>query len=154
MGRDAADRWLTGVRFRWFDGHRGAPSLNLKRFVVLSVGQCGFDDSQIARWLNRLGTVEMRSAPTTSAALAALRDCPPDLVLVNRLLDGDGSSGLDLIQTIKSDPASRSIPVMLVSNLANAQERAREFGALPGFGKADLRSEAVLARLKELLSSA
>jgi len=43
------------------------------------------------------------------------------------------------------------VPVMLVSNFADAQAQAVESGALPGFGKAALNAPETLARLKEQL---
>ena len=74
-----------------------------------------------------------------------MRSTRYDLVLVNRVLDEDGSSGLELIRALKHDPALADVPVMLVSNHADAQEAAFDLGASPGFGKASLHSDATLA---------
>ncbi len=71
-------------------------------------------------------------------ALTSLRAGEFDLVLVNRIFDGDGSKGIELIRAIKADPHLARTPVMLVSNYAEAQAEAKELGALPGFGKGDL----------------
>ena len=56
-------------------------------------------------------------------------------MLVNRILDRTGEEGLDFIRDLKADPALASVPVMLVSNFADAQRQAVELGARPGFGK-------------------
>jgi CheY-like chemotaxis protein len=75
-------------------------------------------------------------------------------VLINRVLDFDGSSGLDLIRTLKEAPDQpmAAVPVILVSNYPEAQQAALELGAVSGFGKASLHSPATFARLKALLS--
>lgn len=62
-----------------------------------------------------------------------------DLLLVNRVLDGrygDGE-GLRLIR----EAVSRGVPAMLISNYADAQAAAEAAGAVPGFGKAEARSD-------------
>lgn len=74
-----------------------------------------------------------------------------NLVLVNRVLHVDGSCGLKLILSLKHDPSLADVPVMLVSNHANAQEAASDLGASPGFGKASLHLAATLTRFKALL---
>ena len=77
-------------------------------------------------------------SPPPRRRLAALHQQPFDLVLVNRVLDADGSAGLDVVEQIKTDTNLRELPVMLVSNYEDAQRQAVEKGALPGFGKATL----------------
>jgi CheY-like chemotaxis protein len=73
------------------------------------------------------------------------------LVLVNRQLDADGTEGVDVIRAIKADDAVSSIPVMLVSNFADAQEAAQAAGAEPGFGKAQLEAADTNAKLAAVL---
>jgi two-component system chemotaxis response regulator CheY len=120
---------------------------------VLSVGQCGFDHRAIAAYLvDRFGAgVERADSP--DEAWQALRGGHFDLVLVNRVLDLDDSSGLELIRRLKGDPdrALAAVPVILVSNYPEAQQAAAELGACPGFGKSELRSPATYDRLKALL---
>ena len=58
-----------------------------------------------------------------------------DLVLVNRKLDIDYSDGIDVIRTLKADPATASVPVMLVTNYPEHQDAAIAAGAVRGFGK-------------------
>jgi two-component system chemotaxis response regulator CheY len=112
---------------------------------ILDVGQCGLDHGNIARYLSKSYGAEVALADTKGQAMATLRTGEFDLVLVNRVLDLDGTSGLDVIRAIKSDPDLSRLPVMLVSNFPEAQAEARTLGALPGFGKADLRSGSVTA---------
>ncbi len=73
------------------------------------------------------------------------------MVLVNRVFDADGDSGVDLIRQIKADEALQTTPILLVSNYADAQEEATAAGAVPGFGKAELGRPAMLERVRPLL---
>jgi CheY-like chemotaxis protein len=120
---------------------------------VLNVGQCGFDHGSISSYLADCFGAHVERADGLDDTHEALRRGRFDLVLVNRVLDLDGSSGLELIQTLKEDPEEslRATPVMLVSNYAEAQRKAVELGAEPGFGKSELQSPATLDRLRALL---
>jgi CheY-like chemotaxis protein len=117
---------------------------------VLSVGQCGADHGAISWALQALGA-EAAPAATQAEALERLRQEAFDLVLVNRVFDADGDSGLELIRRLKADEALRATPVMLVSNYADAQKQAVEAGAEPGFGKASLGRPEMLQRIKPFL---
>jgi CheY-like chemotaxis protein len=118
---------------------------------VLSVGQCFADHGNISHTLQRHFAAEVVGVDDGGDALARLRRESFALVLVNRRLDADGSSGLEVVKQIKADETLRPVPVMLVSNYEDAQNEAVEAGALPGFGKAALGQPHVLARLRPLL---
>lgn len=121
---------------------------------VLSVGQCGFDHASIARLLSSRFRAEVEAAATADEALPRLRAGRFDLVLVNRVGDRDGRPGVELIRALKVDPALATVPVMLVSNYAEAQDEAVALGALPGFGKASLHDPATHRRLAATLGEA
>jgi two-component system chemotaxis response regulator CheY len=121
---------------------------------VLSLGQCGSDHDSISRVLWSQFGVEVTAAATFEDALARLRQDQFALVLVNRVLDYDGRPGLDFIARLKEDEQLRAVPVMLVSNYADAQQEAVARGALPGFGKSELRQPQTLDRLRAALSLA
>jgi putative two-component system response regulator len=58
-----------------------------------------------------------------AAALAALRDAPPDLVLLDlELPDG---SGHEVLEQIRSDPGTRLLPVIILTGHANKEEKLR-----------------------------
>ena len=120
---------------------------------ILSLGQCAADNWSITRLLSDSLGAAVSEADSFEEALTLLRNDTFALVLVNRLLDVDGASGLDFIKHLKSDEALRSVPVMLVSNFADAQRQAVAKGALPGFGKAALDEPATLERLRSLLET-
>ena len=116
---------------------------------VLSIGQCRADHGALSRTLRQHFQVEVIPADTSDEAQAKLREEAFDLVLVNRILDGDGSSGVEVIRQIKAGHSA--LPVMLVSNHEDAQRQAVAAGALPGFGKAGLGQPHTQGRLKPLL---
>ena len=109
---------------------------------VLSVGQCSFDHSTISRWISATFEADAVGAHTGAEALATLRSGEFGLVLVNRVGDRDGAPGLDLIRSIKADPALAHLKVMLVSNFESAQKQAIDLGAISGFGKGDIGTDA------------
>lgn len=119
---------------------------------VLSVGQCVPDQSAITAFLRREFAAEVQVAGTADEAMSMLFAGPFDLVLVNRVFDEDGESGLDFVKAMKADPTAGKVPVMLVSNYADAQKRATDAGAEPGFGKAQLGAAEVAERLRAFLA--
>ena len=121
---------------------------------VLDVGQCNPDHGAISAVLTCRFAVEVDRAASVAEAVEAMRQTRYGLVLVNRLLDADGSDGLELLRESKVDPQLADVPIMLVSNYAEAQDRAVEAGAERGFGKAELHDPGVVARLAEFLPEA
>lgn len=107
---------------------------------VLDVGQCVPDHFGIRQLLAGDLGAEVIQAHQLGDTLEQLRGNRFDLVLINRKLDADYSDGLEVIRAIKGDPALAATPVMLVSNYPEAQAEAIAAGALPGFGKAQLRA--------------
>jgi DNA-binding NtrC family response regulator len=106
--------------------------------TVLSIGQCRPDGAAITYYLQSNFSAVVTAADTAGAAMHLLASEHFDLVLINRILDADGSSGMDILKTIRLNAAWDTLPVMLVSNYPQWQEAAVAGGALPGFGKAEL----------------
>jgi CheY-like chemotaxis protein len=120
--------------------------------TVLDVGNCRFDHTSIAMLLDGKFDVEVLRVSEADEAIGALRAKPVDLVLVNRILDADGSEGIEVIRRIKQDPELGRVPVMLVSNYPEYQEAAVAAGAEPGFGKAELHRPETVRRLSRFLA--
>jgi CheY-like chemotaxis protein len=118
---------------------------------VLSVGQCLADHSGLARTLRQAFGAEVVAAAGADEALGRLRRERFALVLVNRVFDADGASGLELIRRISAEEGLAPPPVLLISNYDDAQRAAVEAGAAPGFGKAELGRPEMLARVGEYL---
>lgn len=109
---------------------------------ILDVGQCGFDGPRMARLWREALEAEVERADTGEQAAELLADQDFDLVLVNRVLAADRSSGLEVIERLRAQNVH--VPIMLVSDLPEAQDAAVALGALRGFGKAHLGERSTL----------
>ena len=117
---------------------------------VALVGHCGFDSWGLKRAVKKaLGKGASVSQVNNESEL---ENGAFDLLLINRKLDGrfKAKDGIDVIRSrVQSDGGA---PMMLISNFEDAQARAREAGAVPGFGKNDLGSGEALERLRSALA--
>jgi two-component system, chemotaxis family, chemotaxis protein CheY len=119
---------------------------------VLDVGQCGPDHRAIQTYLTRNFDCDIAQTDDAVGALALMKSCRFDLVLVNRKLDIDYSDGVDVIRALKAEPATSAVPVMLITNYPEHQEAAIAVGAIRGFGKLEFgkpETRAVLAAVLE-----
>lgn len=119
--------------------------------TVLSVGQCRPDGAAIAHYMKSNFGATVIAVDLPDQALSVLESNAIDLVLVNRKLDIDMSDGLEILKSIRSTSSKRDVPVMLVSNYADWQEKAVQMGATYGFGKAELNRPETHARLAAVL---
>ena len=121
----------------------------IKRVVL--VGHCGFDSGSIRQTVQAAvgdtASVEMVNDQQALERVAG----PESLLLVNRALDGrfDSGSGVELIRSFVGKPEGERPRMMLVSNYEDAQDEAVMAGAMQGFGKSQLHSEATRRRLRE-----
>ena len=109
------------------------------------------DQAAITQLLQTTFDVSVLTADFADESLKILDSHQIDLVLINRKLDSDHSDGLNILSTIKSRPTHQSIPVILVTNYAEWQEKAVGLGAAPGFGKAALYTEETADRIRQAL---
>ena len=119
---------------------------------VLSVGQCMADHARIAHFLRTTFGAEVVGADTAGEATQKMQHEPFDLVLVNRILDADGDSGIAWIREVQASDQLRKPAILLVSNYEDSQVEAIAAGARPGFGKAALQSPLTITLLGEYLS--
>lgn len=132
---------------------------------ILCVGNCGFDQSTLNSYLRARFDATILTADRASDADAVLARQDVDLVLVNRVFDRDGDSGIDWIRRRfdpsgagarkTQRPATVGAPprVMLISGYDDAQREAAKAGAVPGFGKNDLRTNLAADRIAAALDS-
>lgn len=118
---------------------------------VLSVGNCEPDTRAIAALIEGQFEAVVEPVDDLAQTMQQLRTRPYDLVLINRILDRDGSEGLEVIRQIKSVPELRETPVMMITNFAEHQQLAQEAGAIEGFGKQALHAPETAAKLSPLL---
>jgi DNA-binding response OmpR family regulator len=117
---------------------------------ILDVGQCGFDGPRMARlWQEALGA-EVDCAQASDDAVEMVQSNEYDVVLVNRVLAADGSSGLEVIARLLE--LGLKAPVMLVSDLPEAQDAAVRLGAVRGFGKVHLGEPSTLELVSRVAS--
>ena len=119
--------------------------------TVLSVGQCRPDQAAISHYLISHFDAKVMTADSAAETDTFLKDQDCDLILINRKLDVDGSDGMEILQTVCADKSTAGIPVMLVSNFAEWQQKAVALGARYGFGKAELNQPETRQRLSAIL---
>lgn len=115
---------------------------------ILSVGQCSFDHGNLTRAFREHFRAELVSTPDAQSAIKDFASGGYDLVLINRLFDEDGDSGLDFLKKHIGVFQKAGIPVMLVSNFPDAQADAVRIGAQSGIGKSSLGSPAYIKAVK------
>ena len=113
---------------------------------ILDVGQCGFDGPRMARLLKSQLDATVENVSTAADAKRKLAAGKYNIVLVNRVLDGDRSSGIELIADLAG--TGMTTPLMLVSDREEAQDEAVASGAVRGFGKAELGEPEMLELIK------
>jgi hypothetical protein len=123
---------------------------------VLSVGNCGFDHSNLSSMLADHFGADVLPVAATDRALGQLQSGQLqsgqfDLVIVNRIFDETGEAGIAFIERMMQDIASPP-PVMLLSNFPEAQAEAIALGAVAGFGKAAMTAPETIDRLAAVLS--
>jgi two-component system, chemotaxis family, chemotaxis protein CheY len=117
--------------------------------TILLVGHCGPDS-----WA--LKTAISRIVPGSSVELVnderSLQASLPqaDLLLVNRILDGDFGMGQGATLISRLLQTGILARFMLISNYPEAQQEAVAAGAMPGFGKSEMYS----AKATELIRAA
>ena len=89
-------------------------------------------------------------ADQASDALSLLGENEYAFAVVNRLLDCDGSSGMDVVKQVQT--AHPTLPVMLVTNYEQHQQAAVAAGCEPGYGKNDLFSPTTVQLFEKYLS--
>ena len=127
---------------------------NNEKPEVLCVGHCSFDSGNLANVLTQRFGAEVKAASTANEAFDSVRNDQFDLVLVNRVFDADGDSGLEFVKRLQAHEETRNTPVMLVSNYPEAQEAAVALGARLGFGKQALGAPEMLEPIKAALQLA
>ena len=116
---------------------------------VYFVGHCSPDSTYLMQAVLSVDASAAIKRINDDAALAqALEESPPpDLLLVNRQLDGlfNTYEGLELIAALRG--SHPEVKLMLISNFPDAQAAAERAGAVPGIGKSELRTPTATQRL-------
>jgi len=117
---------------------------------VLDIGNCGPDHHSITEMIESNYDAVVDQANAFEDAETQLKQNNYDLVVVNRLLDMDGSSGMDVIRRVLEH--DQNLKVMLITNFPEHQEVAVAGGAVPGFGKNSVGNQETINLLGQYLS--
>ena len=115
---------------------------------IVLVGHCGVDaprlEAAVSKILPRADVISVNSEEQLQDACEE----GADLLLINRQLPFgfEAEEGIELMCELQQ--MHPDVKMMLVSDRADAQDRARRAGAIDGFGKADLGSSKIAEILK------
>ena len=128
---------------------RKKPNMTEYRQVVL-VGHCGPDASLLRSAINRVLHGVNIVAANDSQTLQK-RMTGDSVLLINRVLDGDFMlpEGVELIKILSKSPHPPAM--ILISNYPEAQDHAVAAGALRGFGKTQLYTDAAADILRRAI---
>ena len=92
------------------------------------------------------------SARKSSEGISFAKTKNPDIILLDLVLIAE--SGLDVLEVLKRDVTTQSIPVLILTNLVKkeAMQKAKELGAIDFLIKTDTVPSAVVAKVKEVLN--
>ncbi|OGH88630.1 MAG: hypothetical protein A3J93_00860 [Candidatus Magasanikbacteria bacterium RIFOXYC2_FULL_42_28] len=98
--------------------------------------------------------LDLITADTFDSGRKMVAEIKPDLLLLDLQLD-DNKSGFDILAEMKSNPATKNIPVYLLSNVrvAGNKEKGVAMGAIDFISKVDVRPDAVVKIVKAKLGS-
>jgi DNA-binding response OmpR family regulator len=83
--------------------------------------------------------------------LSKIKETKPDLVLLDLILPG--LDGFEVLERLKDNPSTASVPVLVLSNLGQKDEieRGLSLGAVDFLVKAHFTPEEIVAKMKEIL---
>jgi two-component system, OmpR family, phosphate regulon response regulator PhoB len=101
-----------------------------------------------ARALTTAG-YEVHSVTNVAQAGTELQEKKPDVIILDIMLPG-GQNGFDLLETIKKDPETAQIPVIVLTNLDSEEKVAREIGAADYIVKSNVSMDQVIERVQKV----
>jgi DNA-binding response OmpR family regulator len=92
------------------------------------------------------------SAADGESALKLIKKELPDLVLLDIIMPK--LQGLDVLKALKKDAKTKKIPVIMLTNLDNPEDRAtaRKYGALDYYVKASVDLDELTKKIKKIVS--
>ncbi len=126
--------------------------VDLKGKKIMWVEDDQFLNDIIARKLSLTGCVFFHSTEG-EGALKKISEEMPDIVMLDIILSG--MDGFEILRRIKSDPKTKHIPVILLSNLGQDSdiEKGKKLGAVRFMIKATVTPNEIISQIKEVLTS-
>lgn len=97
-------------------------------------------------------TYRVLTALTARDAWVLVQKEHPDLMTLDIMLPG-GMNGFDLLEQLKKDPASASLPVLVLTNLDTEEEVTRKIGVADYLVKTNTSMDAIAAKINKLLGT-
>lgn len=126
-------------------------SVNLEGKKIMWVEDDQFLNDIIARKLSSTKCLYFHSAEGEEALKIINREIP-DIVMLDIVLSG--IDGFEILRRIKSDPKTKNIPVILLSNLGQASdiEKGKSLGAVRFMVKATVTPDEIIDQIKEVIN--
>lgn len=93
--------------------------------------------------------ITLTAVTTGKEALEKIREDAPSLVILDIMLPG-GLNGFDVAEQIRQDPATKNIPILILTNLDSEQQSAQSVGAAY-LVKTNTSLEHIAQKVKEML---
>jgi CheY-like chemotaxis protein len=113
------------------------------------------DDPLISRMYQKIFSFEnytVEVAENGEEALVKIRSAKPTIVLLDVMMPK--MNGLQVLEKLKSDPDTKAIPVIMLTNLAGQQdaEKALSLGAIKYIVKSQYEPKQIVDMVKEILA--
>ncbi len=95
-------------------------------------------------------SIQFTGSLTGKEGLDKAKKEKPDLIILDIMLPG-GLNGFDVLEFLKKDPTTKTIPVLVLTNLDKEEKSAREIGAVEYLVKANTSITDVVSKIKNLL---
>jgi two-component system, cell cycle response regulator DivK len=120
--------------------------------TILNVEDNEFN-RKIVRQLLAKTSYRLREAADGEAGMAAARESPPDLILMDIQLPK--ISGLEATRQLRGDPRTAAVPIIVITSfaLSGDEQRAKDAGATAYLAKPYSPRE-LLAKIREILPEA
>jgi two-component system, cell cycle response regulator DivK len=120
--------------------------------TILNVEDNEFN-RKIVRQLLAKTSYRLREAVDGEAGMAAARESPPDLILMDIQLPK--ISGLEATRQLRGDPRTAAVPIIVITSfaLSGDEQRAKDAGATAYLAKPYSPRE-LLAKIREILPEA
>lgn len=114
------------------------------------------DDPLISRMYERVFSFEgfeVEIARNGEEGIEKLKKIKPTMILLDIMMPK--MSGIDVLREIKANPETRSIPVVVLTNLSGTKdaEKAIGMGAVKFIVKSENKPKQIVAQIKEILKA-